>query len=83
MVAGVEECRIVTRLLTLEASVKVFVRAGERHTCVDTHIVVDWNDPGEFPDTMFDLGHTWNNPSESFDTAFDLVIREKPPLRLW
>ena len=50
-----EDGWIIARLWTLEAGVKILIWTSERHTQVDTHVVVKWDDPGEILDTTFDL----------------------------
>ena len=54
-VAGVEDGWVVARLQTLEAGVKVFVWTGECHARVGTHVVVNWEDPGQVLHPSFDL----------------------------
>jgi len=54
-IAGVEDCWIAARFWTLEAGIKIFVWTSECHARVDTHVVVNQDDPSEVPDTASDL----------------------------
>ena len=74
-----EDDRIIARLRALEAGVKIFVWTGECHARLDTHVVVNWDDPSEVFNTAFDLiigkeppFRLWVTPEKS---RYELVVR--------
>ena len=54
-ITGAEEYQIIVGFLALETSVEIFVGACECHTRVDTHVVMNRDDPSEIFDMMLDL----------------------------